>query len=86
MPPRRTDRTAGLSERKAVETAPAESERRFRDFAEAASGRLWEMDGQFRFTYVSPLPEGALRLAANAMIGQRRWDLPGIDKTRRYKT
>ncbi|NQV57283.1 MAG: PAS domain S-box protein, partial [Rhodospirillales bacterium] len=55
------------------------SEQRFRDFAEAGADRFWEVDEDFRFTYISPPPEESDRFKSKDIIGKRRWELPGID-------
>lgn len=43
---------------------------RFRDFADSSSDWLWEIDEQFRFSYVSPGITGVLGYSPNEMIGQ----------------
>jgi PAS domain S-box-containing protein len=42
-----------ITDRKQQELALNESERRFKDFADAASDWFWEMDDKFRFSYLS---------------------------------
>ena len=42
-----------ITDRKQQERALNESERRFKDFADAASDWFWEMDDKFRFSYLS---------------------------------
>ena len=42
-----------ITDRKQQEQALNESERRFKDFADAASDWFWEMDDKFRFSYLS---------------------------------
>jgi len=42
-----------ITHRKQQELALNESERRFKDFADAASDWFWEMDEKFRFSYLS---------------------------------
>jgi PAS domain S-box-containing protein len=63
----------------AAKNALQASEERFRDFVSAAADRFWEMDDQYRFTYISQLKENSERLAVNTMIGKARWEVPGVD-------
>ena len=42
-----------ITDRKLMEQALMESEKRFRDFAETAADWFWEMDADLRYTYVS---------------------------------
>ncbi len=63
-----------ITARKAVEAALMESERRFRDFAEAASDGFWETGPDHRFTFLSErrnLP--GFDPATN--IGKARWEI-----------
>jgi PAS domain S-box-containing protein len=66
-----------ISERKKNEKFLAESEARFRDFAESAADRFWEVDEELRYTYVSEHEKA--RFTPEEMIGKRRWELPEID-------
>jgi PAS domain S-box-containing protein len=63
-------RMAGQSER--AGTALRESERRFRDFAAAASDWYWEQDENLRFTYMSPQNERHSGMRAGDHIGKTR--------------
>ncbi|MBT4940651.1 MAG: PAS domain S-box protein [Rhodospirillaceae bacterium] len=45
--------TQEIEERRVTESALKESEARFRDIAESASEWIWEMDADFRYTYMS---------------------------------
>ena len=65
-----------IKEGQAVEIAKtlAQTERRFRDFAESGSDWFWETDGEDRFTWFSH--DSA---ALQAMLGQRRWDIDDSD-------
>ena len=49
-------------------------ERRFRDFAEAASDWFWEMGADLRLTYVSDRIFGVLGVRPEALIGRSRWE------------
>ncbi len=48
------------------------SEARFRDFAEVASDWFWEIDANFRFTYISGRYEEITGIPASHMIGEIR--------------
>ena len=67
-----------ITDRKRYEKELAESELKFRDFAGVSADRFWEMDSQFRFTYVSENHSGK-RIKAPYMIGKTRWELYGSD-------
>lgn len=56
-----------------------ESRRRFRDFAEAASDWLWEMDENLRFTYFSERIETVMGQPVNHWLGKSRAELSGED-------
>jgi PAS domain S-box-containing protein len=47
-----------------------ENERRFKDFANAASDWFWEMDENLRFSYFSPRFQQVSGLSPNALLGQ----------------
>lgn len=68
-----------VTEQVRVERALADSEARFRAFAESASDWFWEQDSELRFTYVS---EGFMArwpgMAAMA-IGRRREEMAGAE-------
>lgn len=56
-----------------------ESERRFKDFAEAASDHFWEQDADLRFTFISA-DEGRLAEAVpSVLLGKTRWELAKVD-------
>ena len=66
-----------ITERRQSDRALRESERRFKDFADASSHWLWEMDSEFRFTFLS---EGITRVTGEHpadFIGKTRWDIAG---------
>lgn len=56
----------------------AESEARFRDFAEIGSDFLWELDADFRFSYSTRIVEFK-DLPPQSAIGKTPWDVLGID-------
>jgi PAS domain S-box-containing protein len=63
-------RMAGQSE--SASAALRENERRFRDFAAAASDWFWEQDENLRFTYMSPQNEKHSGMRADDHIGKTR--------------
>lgn len=65
-----------LSELKAATAAVAESEMRFRDFAETAADWFWEMGPDLRITYVSGAAfEKVMGYPPNEAIGRARGEL-----------
>lgn len=57
----------------------AESEARFRDFAEVASDWLWEMDDQLRFSYFSRRTGDVTGFDPSIYLGRRRTDASAED-------
>ena len=64
-----------ITDRKQAERALRESERRFRDFAEAAGEYVWELDVDGRYTYVSRRVEQVLGYAPDELLGRRPTEL-----------
>ncbi|NQV99488.1 MAG: PAS domain S-box protein [Rhodospirillales bacterium] len=62
-----------------AQQALRESERRFRDFAEASSDWLWEMDADSRITFISEQIEVATGKPVSSFIGKTREELTGDD-------
>lgn len=67
--------------RKAAETSMRESQRRFRDFANASSDWFWEMDDQLRFSYFSDRFEEVTGVPPVKLLGKTRQEtgIPGVD-------
>jgi diguanylate cyclase (GGDEF)-like protein/PAS domain S-box-containing protein len=63
-----------ITDRKLAERQLRESERRFRDFAEAAGEYVWELDVDGRYTYVSRRVEQVLGYAPEELLGRRPVD------------
>ena len=59
-----------ITERKRAERQLRESERRFRDFAEAAGEYVWEIDVDGRFTYVSRRVEQVTGYSPEELLGR----------------
>ncbi len=72
-------RHADRQSRERTEAALRESEERFKDFAEAASDWLWEMDADLRFTFFSDRRRELISLPADENIGKTRWELADAD-------
>ena len=64
-----------LSEQVSVSQALAESESRFREYAEIASDWLWELDENLRFTYISSRYTELTGIDGAEIIGKSRQDL-----------
>jgi len=64
-----------LSEQKAYESALRNSEQHLRDVTEAASDWTWEMDKQFRLSFVSDRFRSLTGVALTRVVGQTRWEL-----------
>jgi diguanylate cyclase (GGDEF)-like protein/PAS domain S-box-containing protein len=62
--------------------ALATSEARFRDVVEASSDWVWEIDANWRFTYLSERFEAVTGLSMNAWIGAPMDDLLGTESGR----
>ncbi len=70
-------RAAAEIERVEREAALVESERRFRDFAEASADHFWETDEEHRFVRVSEWTRALIGVDPEALIGMFPWDIPG---------
>jgi PAS domain S-box-containing protein len=67
--------TLEIEERRSTEKALKDSEARFRDIAESASEWIWEMDENFRYTYMSDRAYETYGWEAGYPIGKTRFDL-----------
>ena len=63
--------TAEVRERKKTETALAESEQRFKTFAESSSDWLWELDRDLRITFLSESFAESNTIPSSEVIGRR---------------
>ncbi len=68
-----------LTEQVRAQRKLAESEARFRDFAEVASDWLWEMDADLRFSYFSRRTSDVTGLDPSIHLGMRRTDATAED-------
>jgi len=64
-----------ITESRRQQAELAQSESRFRDFADIASDWLWETDADDRFTYLSPQIKTNYGVDPDRMIGRRRYEL-----------
>jgi PAS domain S-box-containing protein len=68
-----------ITEFKNAEVALAESEQRFRDFAQSAADRFWETDENHRIVFTSAPRGRNMVTAEQSMTGRLRWEPPAID-------
>ncbi len=68
-----------ITRRKQTERILHDSEKRFKDFAEASADWFWEMDAELRFTYMSPNVEEIVGVAPEWHYGKTREELLGDD-------
>jgi diguanylate cyclase (GGDEF)-like protein/PAS domain S-box-containing protein len=64
-----------ITDRKQAERQLRDSERRFRDFAEAAGEYVWELDVDGRYIYLSRRAEQVLGYAPEELYGRRPYEL-----------
>ena len=76
------ERIGAELQRKSYQSAAALSERRFRNFAEAASDWFWEMDEELRFSYFSERFTEITGVPKHALLGKTRQEtgIPNVDK------
>jgi PAS domain S-box-containing protein len=71
-----------ISEQKLAEDALKQSEKRFRDFAEASADWFWETDAEHRFTFVSENFETLTGVPIASLLGRTRLEVSiGDDNT-----
>jgi PAS domain S-box-containing protein len=61
-----------ITERKQVEEALQQSEKKYKNLAEATSDMIWEADENGIFTFVSPRIKGLLGYEAKELIGKKK--------------
>ena len=64
-----------ITERKKMETALNQSEKRFRDLVETTTDWIWETDDQWRYVYVSPRAQDLFGYGPGELIGKTPFDL-----------
>ncbi|MDO9533257.1 MAG: PAS domain S-box protein [Deltaproteobacteria bacterium] len=74
-----------ISDRKRVEAALKESEKRFRDIADNTQQWVWEVDPQGRYTYASPVVEKLLGYKPEEILGKHFYDLFPYDEREELK-
>ncbi|MDJ0951569.1 MAG: PAS domain-containing protein, partial [Alphaproteobacteria bacterium] len=67
-----------VGEQQDAERANHEAEERVLDFARVVSDRIWEMDKDLRFTFVSVYKPGGAPSAGD-FLGKTRWEMAGCD-------
>jgi PAS domain S-box-containing protein len=73
------------SELEAANEALRKSEEKYRSLVENVSDIVWEMDGSFRFNYVSPRVRDLLGLEPESALGKTPYDLMPPDEAARVK-
>ena len=68
-----------ITERRWAETALRKNEERFRDFAESAADQFWEMDENFRISFLDDVSGGIDRAPARLEHGLTPWELFAVD-------
>jgi PAS domain S-box-containing protein len=63
------------TERKKIETALRESQKKYQDLTETISDFVWEMDSSGRYTYCSPQMEKLWGIKPTEMIGKTPFDM-----------
>ena len=64
-----------ITERKKIEVALQQSEKRFRDLVETTTDWIWETDDQWRYVYVSPHAQDLFGYSPTDLIGKTPFDL-----------
>ncbi|NQU72064.1 MAG: PAS domain S-box protein, partial [Rhodospirillales bacterium] len=70
-----------ITEQKKAEQELRRSEERFRDYAEASTDVLWELDADLKFTYLSERYYALTGKPMGALSGMQRADLPPESRT-----
>ncbi len=73
---------ADIDERKRVETALVDGERRFRDVVDASGEYVWETDADWRYTYLSERAEGVLGYPRAELLGRKPRDFMPLGEPR----
>jgi len=77
-----------ITQRKRTKRSLREILERFRSLTELSSDWYWEMDAEFRFTYVSEGIRKVRGVGPESLIGRRRWDMQhaaGEDEMARHR-
>ena len=67
-----------ISERRQIEQELLESEARFRSLTALSSDWFWQTDAEHRFVNTPSRVTQITGLTANAYVGRRRWEVPGL--------
>ncbi|TQV77838.1 PAS domain-containing hybrid sensor histidine kinase/response regulator [Denitrobaculum tricleocarpae] len=73
-----------IDERKRAEEAQEESEQRFRDIVSASSDWFWELDADFKMSYLSDRAEVVGGIQIEQMIGKTPWSVNDPDGQDRF--
>jgi PAS domain S-box-containing protein len=74
-----------IAELKRAERALRESEKRFRDIAEASADWIWEVDASCRYTYASDSVRNLLGYAPEEILGKTPFDLMPPEEAERVR-
>lgn len=74
-----------ISAEKEAELALRESEKRFRDIADAAGEYIWELDGEFRHVYLSDKVEDIAKIPKEAILGRTPFEFMVPEDAERMK-
>ncbi len=75
-----------IKERQKIEQSLRESEERFRNLIETSSDWVWEVDADFKYTYVSPKIKELLGYQPEEVLGKTLFDLMSEAEAARVKT
>lgn len=74
-----------ITARQSAEDALRESEKRFQDIVTASADWIWEVDTEWRYTYVSASVTNLLGYAATEILGKTPFDFMSIEEAERVK-
>lgn len=75
-----------ITARQSAEDALRESEKRFQDIVTASADWIWEVDTEWRYTYVSNSVTNLLGYAAEEILGKTPFDLMPPEEAERIKS
>jgi PAS domain S-box-containing protein len=77
--------TAEVRQRARTEEELRRSDEKFRSIVETMTDLTWEIDGDMRYTYVSPRVTDLLGYAHKEVLGKRPWDFMPLGEAERFK-
>lgn len=76
---------AEIEERSAAEEELRRSDEKFRGLVETSSDLVWELDEDFRYTYVSPKVRDMLGYGVEEVLGRAPWDFMEPEEAERVR-